>query len=200
MRLKSIVVASAAALALALNGTAASTAKGPRDLVLKPSDFPAGTQSVTRAIQPYAISALGVRGLRGADVAASVAVGGSVQTPLGSLPKEWQVQADVYLAPDAAGARRLFGLGKAAQIGLSSFVSGTPIRLSLPAYGDEQLAFWTKPGPAKSLQAVVFVRKGAVVWQLMVSGTPAQWRPSRAQVVGQLRSYAAKQKRRVGTG
>jgi hypothetical protein len=200
MRLKSIIVASATALALALNGAAASTAKAPRDFVLKPSDFPAGTRAATRAMQPYALSALGVRGLKGADVSARIPVGGAVETPLGPLPKEWQVQADVYVAPDAAGARRLFGLGKAAQIGFSSFVSGAPLRLSLPSYGDEQLAFWTKPGPAKSLQAAVFVRKGAVVWQMVIAGTPAQWRPSRAQALAQLRSYASKQKRRVGTG
>ena len=47
---------------------------------------------------------------------------------------------------------------------------------------------------------MVFVRKGAVVWQLRVATIPLQFQATEAQMVAVLETYAAKQKSRVGTG
>jgi hypothetical protein len=70
----------------------------------------------------------------------------------------------------------------------------------LPPYGDEQLAFWTRRTVGREMGASVFVRKGAIVWQVTVAGVPLQWRVSRAQLVDQLKAYAARQKSCVATG
>ena len=47
----------------------------------------------------------------------------------------------------------------------------------------------------------MFVRKGSVVWQVALGHGPLQWRNAKkAQALTQLKKYAAKQMRRVGTG
>jgi hypothetical protein len=45
---------------------------------------------------------------------------------------------------------------------------------------------------------MAFVRSGSVVWELRVAPIPLQFEAAKEQVVAVLRSYAAKQKRRIG--
>ena len=70
---------------------------------------------------------------------------------------------------------------------------GNPVQV--PSYGDEQAAL-LNPDP---IGVSLVVRKGAVVWQLGV-GPAGVLVMTRAQVLADLRKYAAKQKRRVGAG
>lgn len=191
MPFKTSVLGLATALAVAATALAAPTAGAPLTLVLKRSDFPAGTRASSRPMPAYAVGALG-RGLKGASFSASVPAGG------GSTETAWLLTGDVIVAPDRAAARRLFQLGKSARIGLFSDVTGNPISLTLPAYGAEQLAFWTRSTSGRGVNVYVFVRKGVVVWQMNAAAIERS--ASKAQVVAELRKYAVKQKRRVGNG
>ena len=179
--------------------TTVSAAVAPTSLVPRGGDFPSGTRTSASPMQASALAPLG-RGLKGASWSAVVPAGGSLETPIGVVPKSWSLEGEVLVAPDRAAAQRLFQLGKAAGIGFAADDMGDPIRLTLPALGDEQLAFWTRRTAGREMAASVFVRKGAVVWQVSIAGVPLQWRASRTQLVEQLKTYAARQKARVAAG
>jgi hypothetical protein len=83
-------------------------------------------------------------------------------------------------------ARRVYRLTKADLAPKPSQI------VRLPAYGDEQVAWWTA-GVGK---AEVLVRKGSTVWQLEVDPD----RLTKAQMLQQLQVYAVKQMRRIGSG
>jgi hypothetical protein len=171
----------------------------PLRLALQKTDVAANTYgSGPKRISASALAPLGVRGLKGADWHYLIPAGGQVDTAAGPLPKEWAVNGDVFVAPTVAAARELFRRGKRAQTGFFSDVAGTPRYMTMRSYGDEQLAFTTIE--LGNVHAYVFVRRGAVVWQLRASGSPPKWRAPRAQVLAQLTQHAAKLKRRVGRG
>lgn len=168
-------------------------------LVPRAGDFPSGTRTSRNRMPASALAPLG-RGLEGASWAAVVPAGGFLETPIGRVPKSWSLEGDVFVAPSTASAQRLFALGRAAGIGFAADDLGAVARMTLPPYGDEQLAFWTSRTAGREMTASVFVRKGSVVWQVVVAGVPLQWRVARAQLVQQLKTYAARQKVRVATG
>jgi hypothetical protein len=200
MKLSTISLALVAAVAVTSGALAASTVGDPLALALKQSDLPAGAQLSVRRDPASGLRALG-RGLRGANYSGTFAAGGgTVATPLGDLDKEWYIEGDVIVAPSRSAARSVFQLGKRAQIGFFSDFPGTPRYVRLPAYGDQQMAFVSRQSAAGGVSGAVFVRKGRVVWQVRVAPIPRQYRPTQAQVLAQLRTYAAKQKRRVGAG
>ena len=109
----------------------------------------------------------------------------------------------MYQAPDESGAKRLFEFGKRPLdksrlgVGFASYGSfGHKItNLDLPPYGDEQIARGSID-PADELAVMVFVRKGTVLWQMLVSPS-LTFDPTEAQMVAVLETYAAKQKARV---
>jgi hypothetical protein len=117
----------------------------------------------------------------------------------GSFEKEWHVTGEVFVAPSVAAAKQLFADGKAAQHGFfSDFSTDGATALSLPSFGDEQLALLGKD--AGGPQAMVFVRRRATVWELRIGHSLPTWKVTKNLVVGMLETYAAKQKLRVGTG
>ena len=199
MRLITTGLMLAAATALAAGALAAPTVADPMRLALQKTDVPANSYgSGPTRDSASALAPLGVRGLKGASWHYMIPAGGEVDTAAGPLPREWAVQGDVFVAPTIAGARSLFRLGKRAQVGFFSDTSGTPKSLTLPSYGDEQMAYTTTE--LGKVQASVFVRKGSVVWELRASSSPPKWRTTKAQAVAQLTLYATKVKRRVGRG
>jgi hypothetical protein len=208
MRITKILGLVLAAATLTTGAFAASGAADPLRLALQRADMPS---NVNRQAPPFTsparmnpahLAPLGVRGLKGADYRYTWPAGGTVNVPfIGETEKEWALEGEVLVAPGVAGARQLFNLGKRARTGFFSDVPDDRyiVNIALSSLGDQQLAFVTTE-PRQPTSAAVFVRKGAVVWQLRVSPTPKQWRPARSQVLAELRKYAAKQKLRVGRG
>jgi hypothetical protein len=182
-------------------GSGASAAKDPLRVVLHQSDLVTGAHGSSNRSPASGLRVFGVTGLKGASSGYSFPAGGSVKTPIGPLTKEWRLDADVFVSPDQAGARKLFQLGKRAGVGLFSDVPEARyiVTVKLPSYGDEQLAYVTT-NKARGIQGVVFVRKGTVVWELMIAPSPLQWHAARAQVLTTLKAYARKQKAHVGAG
>lgn len=199
----------AAALALCVSVAAGARAStdglNPLELALQNGDVPATVhRTILGPAAPHLITQDALRfigtGLKGADYSYTWPAGGTVAVPaLGRTEKEWHLWGEVYVAPSVAAAKTLYRNGKAAKTG---YFSDFPIkhlsRLSLPREGDEWFALLGPDG--RGLQAMVFVRKGSVVWELRVGRSPDQWRASRSQIVAVLRMYAAKQKVRVGGG
>jgi hypothetical protein len=206
--LRLVVFVAAVAAATHCPTVAASGAAQPIALALQRADMP-GTPRKAPLASPSpaalgrsALSPFGIPGLQGAGYAYTWAAGGAVETAIGPIEKEWHLEGSVYRAPDAAGAKRLFALGKAAQTGFFSDFPTEPrflARLALPRYGEEQTAL-VSTDPRFGVQAMVFVRKGSVVWELRVGPIPLQFKPAKERVVAVLRTYAAKQERRVGAG
>jgi len=196
------VAAAAHGATVAANGAVEPILK----LALQRADMPATTRKPPIAspspapIPRSALAALRVPGLQGADYAYTWPAGGVVDTAIGAIDKEWHLEGSVYRAPDAAGAKKLFALGKAAQIGFFSDFPSEPrflSRLVLPRYGDEQFVL-VSTDARFGVQAMAFVRSGSVVWELRVAPIPLKFEAAKEQVVAVLRSYAAKQKRRIG--
>ena len=201
MSLRTIVLIGVAACALGAAGSAEAAAKDPLKVALRRADLTAGAHGSTSRSPASGLRVFGVAGLKGASSGYSLPAGGSVKTPLGPFAKEWRLDGDVFVSPDRDGAQKLFLLGKRAGVGLFSDVPESRFvkTVKLPAYGDEQLAYVTT-NKARGMQAVVFVRRGRVVWELMVAASPLQWHASRAQLLATLKTYARKQKARVGPG
>lgn len=175
--LGAVVLASCAVLAA---GTAigASVAKDPLTLVLQRADMPAKT-TYTNGRLPTVEKAMAAGG-----ISAHVAFHHSTIQRRRLTPD--QVSGVVMVMNGVGDARRVYRLTKA------DLASKPGQIVRLPAYGDEQVAWWT----ASVSKAELLVRKGSVVWQLEVN--PEQI--AKSQTLAQLQVYAAKQQRRVGTG
>jgi len=173
-------------------------AKPILQLALQRADMPATmemVQSPTLMNDSDSIASLGPFGVReAAHYFYSWPIDGASKTSSDSLPKGWRVSGEVYRASDESGAKRLFALGKSAG-GLSSSYLGSGTKsLDVPPYGDEQFA---RVSSRSSLEMLVLVRKGTIVWEILVKPMLA-FEPSEAQMVEVLKTYAAKQKARVG--
>ncbi|MGL6278266.1 MAG: hypothetical protein ACRC50_01755, partial [Gaiella sp.] len=147
---------------------------------LQRSDFPAGTQwSSTR-------NATLERSLRQSGIPGK-AVGYGAFVPQGGT-EELLVSGQVIVLASTVDARRVFESFK-------NPFPATPRDVVRPAasFGDEQLAIVTKPPVRVDLR----VRRGTVVWKLEIKWAGADGL-SRARALAELRTYAAKQRRRIG--
>lgn len=171
-------------------------------LALQRADMPATLQkgpfAYPEVVDPNHLKPFLTRGLEAAHYVFQWKVG-TLNTPIGSVDKQWVLEGNVYRAPDETSAKRFFALGKAAQIGTFSYDSfpGKLQNLDMPAYGDEQVARVSND-PATGLGVMVFVRKGTVVWETRVATIPIQFQVPQTEMVKVLDAYAAKQKARVG--
>lgn len=165
-------------------------------MALQPDDMPVAARSESptlisdaeefEALAPYGVS-------EGVDYWYEWPIDGAGESSDESLPHGWQLSGQVLLAADERDARRLFELGKRAG-GLNSSHLGEGTRiLDLPRYGDEQFARLTRRA---SPEALVLVRKGALVWEIIVQPTLA-FKPTEAQQVAELETYAVKQQARI---
>lgn len=157
---------------------AASAAKDPLSLVLQRSDMPAKAKYVNGRM-PTVEKAMAAGG-----IASSVAFHHSnIQR---SQTKTDTVSGMVVTLKSPGDARKTYRLFKEDLAPKPSNI------VRLPAYGDEQVAWWT-PSVSK---AELLVRKGSMVWQLEVNPELL----TKSQTLAQLRVYAVKQKRRIGSG
>jgi hypothetical protein len=197
VRTLAAVIVGAAALVGAL---AAAAAGDPVKLALQKADLPAGTTgSVTRETN-YVLAPLGVAGLKGASYVWSVKAGGMSPGPFGPVDNDWVMTGDVFVAPNQAAAKKLYEGGKRAGVGYFSD-SGTPqyVTSGIPQLGNEQFAY-VYGKASVGINGAVFVRKRAVVWQIKIGPSPAQFHPSRAQVLHVLKQFAVMQQKRIGAG
>jgi hypothetical protein len=175
-----VVLALLAAVAALAAGTAlaSSGAKDPLALVLQRSDMPAKAK-YTNGRLPTVEKAMAAGGItaRAAFHHSTIQKGAT---------RADSVSGIVITLNGAADARRVYRLTK------EDLAPKPGSIVRLPAYGDEQVAWWT-PSVSK---AELLVRKGSTVWQLEVN--PEAF--TKSQTVAQLQVYGAKQKRRVGNG
>jgi hypothetical protein len=171
-------------------------------LALQRADMPATLQKgpfpYPEIVDPNHLKPFLIRGLEAAHYVYQWTVG-TLNTPIGSVDKQWVLEGNVYRAPDENSAKRFFALGKAAQIGTFSYDSfpGKPQNLDMPPYGDEQFGRVSNYS-STGLGVLVVVRKGAVIWEIRVATIPIQFQVAQAEMVKVLDTYAAKQKARVG--
>jgi hypothetical protein len=189
--------------ALAAAALAAAAKLDPLSLALHRTDMPA---SVAKTLIPSpsrmsasTVAILGVPGTTAAEYSYTWPAGGSVAVPaLGATAKEWHLSGTVFVAPDKAGAQTLFAQGRAARHGFfSDFSTLGASKVSLPPLGNEQ--FGLLGTDAGGSQAMAFVRRGRVVWQMRIGHSPPQWKVTKAQVLTQLHQYTAKQRTRIGS-
>jgi hypothetical protein len=176
-----MLVAVLAATVMAASASGAGTAGDPLRIVLQRSDFPASAKwSADR--YPMFDKALAAAGFQGksADYAAEMPL-----RPTGTL----RVSGQVVVLASTDHARRWFARQKRDLV--QSVQLGKIVRLS--AYGDEQVAV-AQLEPKADLR----VRKGSVVWSVEVILRGGSYTSVQAQA--QLRTYATKLKRRVGSG
>ena len=171
---------------------AAGSAKGPKKLVLRPSDFPSGTTGAQTFTAP-----------------GTIGKSYSITFNFHAGTREEEVTSEVTVATNAANAAHVYAIVVGGNTGLEG---DTIVRL--PSYGDRQTAdFFLGPlrGGARRARGEVIVRRRNVVWQLTVEScgpyapagclggvTPPDL--TKAQAIAELKKYAPKQKARVGNG
>ena len=175
-----VVLASLLVLALTATAAAVTSAADPSRLVLAKSDFPAGARHDAISMEGNYTKALAAQGIKAKATGYSVLLDGKTN--------DETVNGSVTTTGSSSQAKKLFNLIKAdPDYGPKP---GSIVRL--PAYGDDQWATYDK----KNSKAGMYVRKGSVVWQLEVDLNLK----TKAQTLAALQGYAAKQKRRVGSG
>lgn len=188
-----VVALLGAALVAVATATAATTAKDPMTLILRQADMPRGTtyeadDGVDTLKEPLRTS-----GLTGAG---ALYLGAAFSKEKGFL----EVSGIVITTESPASARKAFAVVRKARDAFRRSLGGdkmTPV--SLPPLGTQQVALIDPPGNEGIGHAEVVVRRNSVVWVLHVKleRRPA---PPVAELVGELKRYAAKQKTRVGAG
>lgn len=194
----------AAIVAAMLGGAAVvgHAAESILKLALQLADMPKtavrSALSAPRLMETEWLAPFGVREVQAAQYLYEWPVDATSKTSSDSIPRLWQLQGKVYRAPDQSGANRLFAMGKASGGGLLSdrHFRGRNVRdVSLPSYGDEQFVRVATDSDG-SVVGLLFVRRGTVVWEMLIQSTPTV-NPTEAQVVEVLQKYGAMQKARV---
>lgn len=182
MKLMTVITALVATLAVTVGAAAAPAAKSPLSLTLRPADVP-GAKG-TRGPAPASL----LQGLRGVGVRA---MGAYYEYDWVTGPaKGKSVSGLVLVTANAAQARKLFMLFRTEML---REAGARAVRV--PAYGQQQVATLGRAVQEPDL----LVRTNTVVWQLSVRSQGVQTLTP-AQALVELRTYAAKQKRRVGRG
>jgi len=163
------------ALVLAATALAVpSAAPDPSRLILARSDFPAGTKYMGQDMPASYIQALAKAGIKAKAKAYYV-----------DFHKGHYVSGIVTTTEATSKADELFGYSKADMLKNTA-------KISLPgSYGDQQIALISK----RVGKVELLVRKNRIVWEVEVLlGVP------KASLIAELKTYAAKQQRRIGSG
>jgi hypothetical protein len=181
MIIRTLLAVALAAMAAATTGTAAGSPPQPKSLVLQKTDFAPGVR-VIRTLPTGNVGHSVVYRYRGPsgpiDLTSSVALLGSpgrAHALFAQLRHDWKGLLD----------RMTKG-------------TGYDPSLSLPRYGDEQMATYHGADGGKLL-----VRSGDRVWFLLLqdlSSQPGTRTLTKTQAAAELRKYGLRQKRRVGAG
>ena len=180
MRIRRVGLVAVLAATVAGSAVAASLAPNPAALLLRKSDFPA-TAKYTWGNMPTNV----INGLKGLGIKASGAYVAAT-VPVSSAKSE-TVTGSVFTTASSGQARKAYAAFK------RDF--GSRPKLSLPAYGDEQIAVY-KSGTS---MGEMLVRRNSVVWELSIEGMGLLVIP-KAKMIAEMKKYAAKQKIRVGAG
>jgi hypothetical protein len=174
MNRRTVLAAFAAVVAatMATTALAASAAKNPKTLVLQKSDFPAGA----RLIKKYS-----------AGASSSGGAGYYATYQYKSGAKTRQLSSSALVFKGASLATTAFKYFKSDTI-------KTATKLTLPKYGDEQFATFLGLDGGE-----LFVRKNTVVWSLKIE-YDIDIGLTKAEALAELKRYAPKQMKRVGSG
>ena len=183
MTVRMILATAVAAVITVTSAAAAGALNDPKTLVLQKSDFPAGA----KAGQAFVVN--GIVGAKGKAYTSNFFFW--VGSPNQGGDEEVTSKVDVWSsAGDAA---------KDYKITLATYTGfGGVTVFRLPAYGDEQYADYNP----KTATGQVIVRKNGVVWRLTVDNVVGSSRRklTKTQALSELKKYALKEKRRVGSG
>ena len=181
-------VASAGALA-------ATTAKDPSTLILRKADFAAGATYDSNDNDDRGIdNALDARGL---DVEAASYLGVELLEGQGLPPGD----GCVWTPASVAEAKKVFAIVKKERDTFFRRIGGMKQTVAVgPSYGNQQSARYDPAGGEGIASMELLVRRNSVVWLLYVNVERRPNIPKKAEVLAQLRRYAAKQSRRIGAG
>jgi hypothetical protein len=185
----------AAATVFSSGAVAATAAKDPSTLILRKADFAAGANYDSNDNDDRGLdNALDARGL---DVEAASYLGMTYSRAKGSL----QVSGAVWTPSSVAEAKKVFAIVKKERATFFRRIGSMKQTVAVrPTYGNQQSARYDPAGGEGIASMELLVRRNAVVWLLYVNVERRPNIPRKAEVLGQLRKYAAKQKRRVGAG
>lgn len=195
MRFRSICLTLVTALAVATSAAAAGAAKNPSALILLRKDFPAHADyEAGSGVEGFNLDAALEKSKLDAGLAGYYAATYSEQQ--GHL----QIRGAILTTSSLKDANTAFGIALAARKGLWKTLGEHHKPMSgVPLYGDTQLAFLKKPTVLESGAIDLVVRKRKVVWvfQVLIDRTPPV---SVSALLTNLKTYAAKQKGRIGPG
>jgi hypothetical protein len=194
MRIRTVVIAAAAALALAASALAASTAKDPSVLILQKKDFPVGADYEPST--PDDLDLKHALTTKGIAVSTAGYLGATFSAKKGMLT----IHGAVVATPSVGTAKRAFGIVVKARQGFWKTL-GAPLQPTsgAPSYGDQQIALSKKPSVLHDGTIDLVVRKRTVVWLIEVV-LRRQPLPQMSEILADLKAYASKQKTRVGVG
>ena len=189
-----LATAAVALLVLCIASTAAAgpAVKDPSAMILRQSDLRGWTYEAEADLDDYLRKPLQAAGLSGK---AAQYYGVTFSQRRGSL----KVSGVVLTVASAAEARRVFTITTKAR---DAFVrSGLRdwTTVSVPSYGSQQRARVNPPGNEGIAAAELIVRKNTAVWLLYVV-LERRPKPPVSELVADLKTFAAKQQRRVGAG
>lgn len=161
-------------------------------MILRQSDLPRAQYEADDDLDSYLKQPLQAAGLSGR---AAQYYGLTYSQQKGSL----QVSGVVITVATAAAAQKALAIVKKARDTTLRPVASDWTTLSLPSYGDQQIALVNPPGNEGLGFVELIVRKKTVVWLLYVS-LERRPKPPVSEIVADVKRYAAKLKQRVGTG
>ena len=177
MRSRSVLAVVVALAGLAAGAALAAVATDPKELLLRSSDVPAGAKRVSFGGTSGAIRIPRTVHGKAAYVAYSFKNGArreSVGNAVGALGSTGDAH-DVFLDLKEKAAK-----------------GGGFHRLSVPSYGDEQVALGIANRAVSG--GILLARSGPVLWEVIVSDFPGF---TESQLRGELEKYAARAKKRA---
>ena len=194
-RAVALAIAAAAAAAAVTGALAATAAKDPSTLILRKADFAAGADYDSNDNDDRGIdNALDARGL---DVESASYLGATYSKTKGFL----QVSGAVWTPSSVAKAKKVFAIVKKERAAFFRRIGSMKQTIAVrPSYGNQQFARFDPAGGEGIASMELLVRRNSVVWLLYVNVERRPNIPKKAEVLAQLRKYATKQKRRIGSG
>jgi hypothetical protein len=166
------IAATLVAAALTTTALAASTARNPKTMVLQKADFPAGARLIKKYTQ-------------GASSSGGAVYYATYQYKSGA--KTRQLSSSALVLKSGSLATTAFKYYK-------SDIIKAATKLTLPKYGDEQFATFLGLDGGE-----LVVRKNTVVWSLKIE-YDIDIGLTKPQAIAELKRYAPKAMKRVGSG
>jgi hypothetical protein len=135
------------------------------------------------------------------DKSLDVGLDGYVGATYSSKKGMLTVRGAVITTPSVAKAKETFDVALNARKAFWKLLGAKYKQFSgVPKFGDQQLAFLKTPTPLVDGSIDIVVRKSSTVWLLEVLISDRQPPPPMSELVGDLKTYAGIQKKKVGAG